>query len=43
MQVIGIEEFERGHTMFWGVVAANVFAAVALIAIAGTLLIRTWP
>ena len=43
MQIIGIEEFERGHTMFWGIIGANVLAAIMLIAVAVTLLIKTWP
>jgi hypothetical protein len=43
MQIIGIEEFERGHTMFWGVIGANVLAAFMLVGVAITLLIKTWP
>jgi hypothetical protein len=42
MQIIGIEEFERGHTIFWGVVGANVLATVGLVAGATVFAIRTW-
>ena len=43
MHIIGIEEFERGHTMFWGVVGANVLATAGLVAGAIALAIKTWP
>jgi hypothetical protein len=29
MRIVDIEEFERGHTMFWGIVGANIVFCVA--------------
>jgi hypothetical protein len=37
MRIVDIEEFERGHTMFWGIIGANILVSVA--GVVGALLI----
>ena len=42
MRLIGIEEFERGHTLFWGVVGANVVASVGSLVAFVLVLLKGW-
>ena len=42
MMLIGDEEFERGHTMFWGVVGANIAAGIALLGVASAAFLKGW-
>ena len=42
VKIIGIEEFERGDTMFWGVVGANIVAVIALLGLATAAFLKGW-
>ena len=42
MMLIAMEELERGHTMFWGVVGLNIIACCGLITLSFFAFVKGW-